>query len=75
MSDETKCASDECLKLEKELGPRAEKLWQLVSNELWPASTTPKRKAATMRLLNALSRIKLANKELFEALADVEDAV
>jgi len=75
MNDESKCASDECLKLEKELGPRAKKLWQLVANDLWPASSTPKRKAATMRLLNALSGITLANRELFEALADVEDAV
>jgi len=70
-----KCATDECINLHHYLTHRANECVSLVQTQLEPASSTPKRKAATARLCAALEQMQLANLEMLSALADVEDAV
>jgi hypothetical protein len=70
-----KNALSEGVRLHGLIGRGANECVALVQEQLTPASTTPKRKDATARLVAALGAIQLANQELFAALSDVEDAV
>lgn len=71
----TPCTTDECVKLHNAVRDGANICVELAQTKLWPASTTPKRRGATKRLIVALGELQAANAELFAALADVEDAV
>ena len=75
MRELTKSATDECLSLFHDIHRRTGECETLVKDQLMAAASTPKRLAATERLLAALCQIVLDTRELRAALADVEDAV
>ena len=68
-------ATSECLSLYEGNRELVVEIQGLVREQLIPASTTEKRKAATHRLLGVLEAIRADLDELHDALADVEDAV
>lgn len=70
-----KCATDEASRLQRTIERETITCVSLAQTQLHPASSTPKRMAATQRLVVALGAIQLANHELHAALCDVEDAV